>query len=178
MLTMSSSSTSRMSTRVLLLRRRLSAFYVWRAALQVRRFSRSASSGLEFAHALTFFHFWDSDLSYPSMPCTGHVALYRLQQTFMVLSAGRRRGLRFSSQPIVRLRVLSVRCSSSVGCCFALTTSPLSTCPQLSFLKGQSGIWLRLNSLHVGSHPLAPGDASCFLAYVAVLDLFRVQKCA
>ena len=28
-----------------------------------------------------------------------------------------------------------------------------------------------LNSLHVGSHPLAPGDASCFLAYVAVLDL-------
>ncbi len=30
------------------------AFYIWRAALQLRRVSRSASSGLEFARAFTF----------------------------------------------------------------------------------------------------------------------------
>jgi hypothetical protein len=51
----------------------------------------------------------------------------------------------------------SVRCSSSVGCCFALITSPLSTCPQLSFLKGQTvgpvlaWLWLSINTCSIPS---------------------------
>ena len=48
------------------------------------------------------------------------------------LRANLRRGLRFGLSLLSALVYSSVRCSSSVGCCFALITSPLSTCPQLS----------------------------------------------
>jgi hypothetical protein len=53
------------------------------------------------------------------------------------------RGLRFGLSLLSAFAYSSVRCSSSVGFCFALITSPLSTCPQLSFLKGQTGAWLQ-----------------------------------
>ncbi len=55
------------------------------------------------------------------------------------------RGLRFGLSLSSAFVYSSVRCSSSVGCCFAPITSPLSTCPQLSFLKGQTGAWLWLS---------------------------------
>ena len=63
-------------------------------------------------------------------------------------------------------------------CSDYVTTVYVST---VVLLKGQTvGVALALcrrgfgsRSLHVRSHPLAPGDAWCCPAYVAVLDLFK-----
>jgi hypothetical protein len=102
----SSSSISRMSTRVLLLRRRLSAFYVWRAALQVRRVSRSASSGLEFCSRINILSLlgFRLVLSFNAM----HWACGTIQTStdFHGPLGGEAKRSEIWSQPIVRLRVL------------------------------------------------------------------------
>ena len=85
-------------------------------------------------------------------------AIQTFQLTFIVLSAGRRRGLRFGLSLLSAFVYSLVRCSSSVGCCFALITSPLSTCPQLSFFKRTD--WRLALALHhymLDPNPLALG---------------------
>ena len=94
------------------------------------------------------------------------------QLTFIVLSAGRRRGLRFGLSLLSAFVYSLVRCSSSVGCCFADATSP---CPRTLIVLYPELSGRCSDLIHVGSHPLAPGDASCCLAYVAVLDLFVIS---
>jgi hypothetical protein len=81
------------------------------------------------------------------------------------------RGLRFGLSLLSAFVYSSVRCSSLVGCCFALITSPLSTVHVTTAVLLKRTDWLLgfgSPSLHVGSHPLAPGAASCCPASVAV----------